>query len=127
MPHLAQALLLTASLLMLAAGPAMADGDVAKGEKVFAKCKTCHEIASDKNKVGPTLQGVIGRTAGTVDGFKYSEAMVGSGVVWDAATIAEYVRKPKEFIAGNKMVFAGLKKDDDIENLVAFIEASCCS
>ena len=116
-----------AALALVLGGPARADGDAAKGEKVYAKCKTCHEIATDKNKVGPTLQGVIGRKAGTVQGFKYSEAMVNSGVTWDVATIAEYVAKPKEFIAGNKMAFSGLKKEDEIEDLVAYIHASCCS
>ena len=64
----------------LGGAAARADGDAGKGEKVFAKCKTCHEIATTKNKVGPTLHGVIGRKAGTVEGFKYSEAMTGSGV-----------------------------------------------
>jgi cytochrome c len=117
-----------AALAVLLGGTAAyADGDAAKGEKVFGKCKTCHEIATAKNKVGPTLQGVIGRKAGTVEGFKYSEAMTGSGVTWDAVTIAEYVAKPKEFIAGNKMAFVGLKKEDEIENLVAYIQANCCS
>ena len=118
---------MTASLVFFLGGPAHAEGDAAKGQKVFAKCKTCHEIATAKNKVGPTLQGVIGRKAGTVEGFKYSEAMINSGVTWDAATIAEYVAKPKEFIAGNKMAFAGLKKEDEIADLVAYIQASCCS
>ena len=114
--------------LTLAYGqPARADGDAAKGEKVFAKCKACHEIASDKNKVGPTLHGVIGRKAGTVEGFKYSEAMAGADVTWDATTIAEYVAKPKDFIPGNKMAFVGLKKEDEIEDLVAYITANCCS
>lgn len=116
-----------AALTLAHGQPARADGDAAKGEKVFAKCKTCHEIASDKNKVGPTLHGVIGRKAGTVEGFKYSEAMAGSDVIWDATTIAEYVAKPKDFIPGNKMAFVGLKKEDEIENLVAYIQASCCS
>ena len=119
--------MLSAVLLLALGGAARADGDPAKGAKVFAKCKTCHEIDSDKNKVGPTLQGVIGRPAGAVPGFKYSEAMSASGVVWDAETIAAYTRQPKEFIPGNKMVFAGLKKDDEIEDLIAFIESKCCS
>jgi cytochrome c len=113
--------------LALAGTTAQADGDAAKGEKVFTKCKVCHEIASDKNKVGPTLQGVIGRKAGTVEGFKYSEPMTASGVTWDATTIAEYVKQPKQFVPGNKMAFAGLKKEDEIENLVAVIKANCCS
>jgi cytochrome c len=115
------------TLALLPALPAVADGDAAKGEKVYAKCKTCHELTAAKNKVGPTLQGVIGRQAGAVEGFKYSEAMLNSGVTWDAATIAEYVAKPKEFIAGNKMAFAGLKKEDEIEDLLAYIQANCCS
>ena len=112
---------------VLAGGEARAQGDVAKGEKVFGKCKTCHDIATAKNKVGPTLHGVIGRKAGAVEGFKYSEAMVASGVVWDETTIAEYIKKPKEFIAGNKMAFAGLKKDEEVADLVAYIQASCYS
>ena len=70
---------------------------------------------------------MIGRKAGAVEGFKYSEAMTASGVTWDATTIAEYVKQPKEFVPGNKMAFAGLKKEDEIENLVAFIKANCCS
>lgn len=118
---------LSAAMFLALGTAAHADGDPVKGEKVFAKCKTCHEIATDKNKVGPTLQGVLGRQAGTVPGFKYSEAMIASGVVWDAKAIAEYSRQPKEFIPGNKMVFAGLKKDDEIEDLIAFIESKCCS
>ena len=123
-----RALATAAAALTLALGqPVRADGDAAKGEKVFGKCKTCHEIATDKNKVGPTLHGVIGRKAGTVPGFKYSEAMAGANVTWDATTIAEYVAKPKEFIPGNKMAFAGLKKEDEIQDLVAYISANCCS
>ena len=121
---------LTAGAVTLAlrpALPAVGDGDAAKGEKVYGKCKTCHELTTAKNKVGPTLQGVIGRKAGAVEGFKYSEAMLNSGVVWDAATISEYVAKPKEFIAGNKMAFPGLKKEDEIKDLLAYIEANCCS
>lgn len=115
------------ALALASATAAHADGDSEKGEKVFNKCKTCHEIATEKNKVGPSLHGVIGRKAGSVPGFKYSPAMAGSDVVWDEATIAEYVAKPKEFIAGNKMAFVGLKKEDEIEDLVAYITAKCCS
>ena len=116
-----------AALTLVLAQSAHAEGDAAAGEKVFTKCKTCHEIASEKNKVGPTLHGVIGRKSGTVAGFKYSEAMTAAGVTWDATTIAEYVAKPKEFIPGNKMAFAGLKKEDEIQDLVAYISANCCS
>ena len=121
-------LALAAAALTLALGQtARADGDPAKGQKVFGKCKTCHEITSDKNKVGPTLHRVIGRKAGAVPGFKYSQAMANADVTWDATTIAEYVVKPKDFIPGNKMAFVGLKKEEEIQDLLAYITANCCS
>ncbi|MDJ0942379.1 MAG: cytochrome c family protein [Kiloniellales bacterium] len=95
--------------------------DLKKGKKVFNKCKACHALEAGKKKVGPSLHGVFGRKAGTVDGFKYSKAMVDSGIVWDDATITEYLKRPKKYIPGNKMAFAGLKKQDDIDNLLAYL------
>ncbi len=117
--------LFAAVLMAVAAavsGPALADGDAAKGKKVFNKCKACHVADEAKNKVGPSLHGVFGRKAGTVEGFKYSDAMKESGVEWSEETLAEYVKKPKEFIPGNKMAFAGIRKDDQIEDLIAFLK-----
>lgn len=122
----AAALAAIAALPLLAA-PAFADGDPAKGEKVFARCKACHEIAKEQNKVGPHLVGVIGRQAGSVEGFKYSDAMKNSGKVWDEATLAAYLKDPKGYIPGNKMAFAGLKKEDEIENLVAYLKQASAS
>lgn len=101
---------------------AFADGDAAKGEKVFAKCKACHSLEAGQNKVGPSLAGVFGRKAGTVEGFKYSDAMVNSGITWDAEQMAKYLENPKEFIAGNKMAFPGLKKEDDREDVIAYLK-----
>ncbi len=97
-------------------------GDVKKGKKVFNKCKACHVVNKEKNKVGPHLVGIFGRKAGAVEGFKYSKAMAESGIVWDETTIAEYMQKPKKYIPGNKMAFAGLKKEDDIANLIAYLK-----
>lgn len=116
-----------AVLAIAAAGttPAFADGDAVKGKKVFNKCKACHDIEG-KNKVGPHLDGIIGRAAGSVEGFKYSDAMIAKGaegLVWDAETIAEYVKDPKGYIPKNKMAFAGLKKEDDIEDVIAYLMA----
>ena len=111
------------AVLTLASGHAYgAEGDPAKGEKVFRKCKACHALEAGKNKVGPSLAGIFGRTAGSVEGFKYSDAMKESGVVWDDATIDEYMVKPKDFIPGNKMTFAGLKKEKDRVNLIAYLK-----
>lgn len=114
-----------ASVLAIAALPAFADGDAEKGEKVFKKCKACHDVGEGaKNKVGPELNGVIGRTAGTVPDFGYSDAMVeagAGGLVWNEETLTEYMKKPKDFIPGNKMSFAGLRKDDEIADLIAYL------
>jgi cytochrome c len=102
--------------------PAYSAGDPAAGQKVFNKCKTCHEVDQPKNKVGPNLVGIIGRKAGSVADFKYSDAMKNSGVTWDDKTIAQYMKEPKSFIPGNKMTFAGLKSDQEIEDLLAYLK-----
>ncbi|MER8955431.1 cytochrome c family protein [Mesorhizobium sp. M0833] len=97
----------------------------AAGEKVFAKCKVCHVADKDQNKVGPSLNGVIGRTAGTHPGFSYSKAMTEagkSGVKWDEATLTNYLRDPKAMVKGTKMAFVGLKKDEDIANVIAYLK-----
>lgn len=118
----------TLALLAIAglAGNALADGDAAKGEKVYAKCKACHMVGPDaKNRVGPTLNGIVGRTAGTVEGFKYSDAVMAKnaeGFVWTEENIDAYLADPKGFLPGNKMTFPGLKKEDDRENVIAYLK-----
>ena len=112
-----------AGLLTAVSGAALADGDAEAGKKVFNKCKTCHTLEAGVNKVGPSLAGIIGRPAGTVEGFKYSEAMAGSGLTWDAATLDQYLADPKGFVPGNKMAFVGLKKEDDRENVIAYLQS----
>ena len=117
--------LLTLTLLCLFAfgsGLAQAEGDAAKGEKVFNKCKACHTLEAGKNKIGPSLHGLIGRAAGTAEGFKYSDAMAGSGLTWDEATLDQYLADPKGFIPGNKMVFVGVKKDDQRADVIAYLK-----
>ena len=111
--------LLVAPLLMPL--DAFAAGDAAKGKRVFNKCKACHVFEEGKNRVGPTLHKIIGRTAGSLDGFKYSKAMKESGIVWDEQTIAAYLADPKGYIKGNRMSFAGLRKQKDIDNVIAYI------
>ena len=107
------------------AAPALADGDAAKGEKVFRKCKACHVVDEEQNKVGPHLVGIIDRPVATVDGFKYSEAMIefgADGKVWDVETLTTYLKDPKGVVKGTKMAFPGLKKDDDIEDVIAYLQ-----
>ncbi|MFO1067395.1 MAG: cytochrome c family protein [Geminicoccaceae bacterium] len=114
-----------AGLLVAGTGLARADGDAAEGAKVFKKCSVCHVVDKPQNRVGPSLLGVIGRPAGTVEGFKYSEAMKGSGIVWSAETLDAYIADPKGYIPGNKMAFAGLKKPEERADVIAYIiEAS---
>jgi len=119
--HLRQVLMVVA-VAALAGAPAHADGDAAKGAKVFNKCKACHNADKETNKVGPHLVGLFGRTAGSVEGYSYSDAMKASGIVWSAETLSVYVKAPKDMVPGTKMVFAGIKKDDDIEDLIAYLE-----
>ncbi len=98
-----------ACLIALSASVALADTDAAKGKKVFAKCKVCHSFDAGKNGQGPSLHGILGRKAGTVEGFTYSKAMIESGIVWDDETLDAYVTNPKKYIKGNKMAFPGIK------------------
>ncbi len=96
--------------------------EAAKGKKVFNKCKICHSLKKGKKKIGPSLHGVIGRTAGTVKGFRYSKAMKKSGVVWDDKSLDTFLTKPKKFVPGTKMAFGGIKKQKDRDNLIAYLK-----
>lgn len=117
-------LALLASLAGAAADDAPAAGDAALGEKVFTKCKACHQIGEGAhNAVGPELNGLIGRKAASVDGYSYSEAMKNSGLTWDEATFKEYIRDPKAKVPGTKMSFAGLQKQSDIDNVTAYLKS----
>ena len=108
---------------LVSAGPVLA-ADIEAGEKVFKKCKACHYADREKHKTGPHLVNLIGRTAGSLEDYKkYSKAMKASGIVWDEETLTEYLRAPKKYIKGTKMAFVGLKKDADIENVIAYLMA----
>ena len=106
---------------LLTTTPANA-GDAAAGEKVFKKCKACHAIEAGKNKVGPSLAGVVGAEAGKVEGYKYSSAMMESGLVWDEATLDVYLADPKGVVKGTKMSFAGLKNEEDRADVIEYLK-----
>ena len=110
---------------VLAATPVMAEGDAEAGENVFKKCKACHAVGDDaKNKSGPILNGIVGATAGAVEGFKYSKAIMAKneeGFVWDEESLAEFLEKPKKYLPKTKMAFAGLKKEEDRANVIAYL------
>jgi cytochrome c len=97
--------------------------DVTAGEKTFNVCRACHEIGDGaKNEVGPVLNGVVGRKSGSYPGYNYSDANKNSGLIWDEATLQEYLKNPKAKVPGTKMLFPGLKRDDDILNVIAFLK-----
>jgi cytochrome c len=114
----------TAILLAGVSAEAQAAGDAAKGEKVFKKCAACHSLEPGKKKVGPSLHGVIGRTAGSAEGYRYSKAMTAhgqSGVVWNADTLEQFLGAPRQAVKGTKMGFPGLKKAQDRADVIAFL------
>ena len=109
--------------LFVAIGFGQANGqDATAGEKVFLVCKVCHQVGnSAKNAVGPVLNGLFGRKAGTVAGYSYSNANKNSGITWDEATFSEYIKDPKAKVPGTKMAFAGLKDEQKIKDLIAYL------
>ncbi len=97
--------------------------DATAGERVFALCRACHQVGpSARNGVGPVLNGIVGRPAGTVPDYDYTEANRTSGLVWDEPTLREYLKDPKAKIPGTKMIFLGIKRDRQIEDLIAFLK-----
>lgn len=102
---------------------AHAEGDAAAGAKVFAQCSACHAVgASAQNNIGPVLNGVVGRAAGTYPGYRYSSAMKRSGLTWDEGTLTQYLRGPDKVLPGTKMAFPGIASDADLANVIAYLK-----
>ena len=97
-------------------------GDAAKGEKVFGQCKTCHVAEKGINRVGPSLHGVVGRTSGSIEGFKYSKANKNSGYVWTEEQLFTYLEAPQKVMPGTIMAFGGLKKPQDRADVIAYLK-----
>jgi len=112
--------ILAVSVAMLAS--AASAQDMAAGKAAFAKCKACHSLEPGKNVIGPSLHGLFGRKAGTVPNFNYSSANKGSGIVWNEDTLFHYLENPQKAIPGTKMVFPGIKRDQERRDLIAYLK-----
>ena len=115
-----QTTILPLALLLLMPRPGET-ADSAAGQAIFNRCKICHALEAGKNMVGPSLHGIFGRKAGTVDNFAYSEAMKSSGIAWDDDTLTKYLLNPQEVVPAGKMAFPGIKDDKQIADLLAYL------
>ena len=107
--------------LALNAAAARAEGDPAAGKTVFNKCAACHSIKPGENKIGPSLHGIVGRPSHSIESFNYSAPMKAYDVTWDDATLDHYLIDPRGTVPGTKMIFVGLKKEDERANLIAYL------
>ena len=107
-------------------GTTLADfiGDAAAGERTFLQCVACHVVEPGVNRSGPSLAGIIGRTAGTVDGYNYTEANANSGITWSLEKMYQYLENPRRVVPGTKMAFAGLKDGQDRANVIAYLQST---
>lgn len=99
----------------------VAEGDPDKGKREWRACRSCHQLAEGRNGAGPSLYGIIGATAGQVEGFRYSDAMVASGIVWDAETLDAFIADPESVVEGTSMGYRGLASADKRADLIAYI------
>ncbi len=97
-------------------------GDPIKGKQIFNRCGVCHSIKAGENRVGPSLNGVVGRTAGQVPNFSYSAANKKSGIVWTHQKLFDYLKNPQAMVRGTKMIFPGLPKPQDRADVIAYLQ-----
>jgi cytochrome c len=112
-----------AEAVMEAASYADLTADAAAGERVFALCRSCHVLDEGVNRVGPSLHQIVGRTAGTVEGFNYTDANSNSGIVWSEEELFTYLKDPQAAIPGTRMAFPGIADDQQRADLVAYLAA----
>lgn len=111
-----------AGLLVVASAGAALAQDAAAGEQAFNKCRPCHDVGEDaKIKLGPPLNGIDGRKAGTFAGFNYSDGVKNSGITWDKAKFMQWIEGPQAMIPGTRMAFSGVKDDAERQSLWAYV------
>ena len=123
MSNLLKIAAIAASVAFVGAIPALAEGDAVAGKSVFNQCKACHQVGPEaKNGVGPVLNGIVGRKAGEAAGYNYSDANKNSGLTWDEATLRAYLTDPKAKVPGTKMIFPGIKREKQLDDLMAYLK-----
>ena len=122
MSNLLKIAAIAASVAFVGAVPALAEGDAVAGKSVFNQCKACHQVGPEaKNGVGPVLNGIVGRKAGEGAAYNYSDANKNSGLTWDEATLRAYLTDPKAKVPGTKMIFPGIKREKQLDDLMAYL------
>ena len=122
MSNLLKIAAIAASVAFVGAVPALAEGDAVAGKAVFNQCKACHQVGPEaKNGVGPILNGIVGRKAGEGAAYNYSDANKNSGLTWDEATLRAYLTDPKAKVPGTKMIFPGIKREKQLDDLMAYL------
>ena len=122
MPQMRRTVVAVCLLTGAVAAPALAEGDPAKGEQVFRRCKACHVIDAETNRLGPHLVGVYGRDAGAVEGYAYSSGLADADFAWDEATLDPWLEDPRAYIPGSKMVLK-LSKPEDRADVIAYLKS----
>jgi cytochrome c len=123
MSNLLKIAAIAASVAFVGAIPALAEGDAVAGKAVFNQCKACHQVGPEaKNGVGPILNGIFGRKAGEGAGYNYSDANKNSGLTWDEETLRAYLTDPKAKVPGTKMIFPGIKREKQLDDLMAYLK-----
>jgi len=107
---------------LLISFPVWADGDPERGERIFNRCRSCHEVIRERNRNGPHLVGLFGRLSGSVEGFRYSKAMAKAGIVWSEETLDGYLENPRAYLKGTRMAFSGLRDGQDREDLIEYLK-----
>ena len=123
MNNFTQKLLVVIGMILIILTLSIANSaDLVNGKKVFKKCAACHSLKEGKNKIGPSLYKLLGRKAGSVEGYKYSKAMKNSGVVWDEESLDKFLTKPRKFIKKTKMLFRGIKKKSLRDDIISYLK-----
>lgn len=117
----------TIALEIVAADGTQLSGDTARGQRIYAQCRTCHALEAGLNRTGPSLHGIIGRHSGTVEGFRFSDANRNADVTWTEQALYDYLENPRAYIRGTTMAFAGLRDPQQRADVIAYLKVNAAA